>query len=113
MWREIYEAALGEAETCEAQRGVETDEEPDLRLRTNHPLSMYEAICTKLGAALWRLFLGNFCVAFDIGEMTGMVGVSGMYGIGFFGWDGLGIRGTGNGRYGEIVFSSLSSLEDE
>jgi hypothetical protein len=73
---------------------------------------MYEAICTKLGAALWRLFRGNFCVAFDIG---GMVGVSGMYGIGFFGCDdGLGIRGTGNGRCGEIVFFSfLSRMIDE
>jgi hypothetical protein len=74
------------------------------------PPEMYEAICTKLGAALWRLFRGNCCVAFDI---RGMVGVSGMYGIGIFGWARLGIRGigTGNGRYGKPVFSSLSSLE--
>jgi hypothetical protein len=37
-----------------------------------------------------------------------------MYGIGFFGWDGLGIRGTGKGRYGEIVFFSfLSAMIDE
>jgi hypothetical protein len=41
-----------------------------------------------------------------------MVGVSGMYGIGFFGWDGLGIRGTGNGRYGEIVFFSFLLRND-
>jgi hypothetical protein len=53
---------------------------------------MYEAICTKLRAALWRLFRGNCCVAFDLGSRAesewrhGMVGVSGMYGIGFFGW---------------------------
>jgi hypothetical protein len=91
----MYEAALGEAETCEAQHGVETDEEPDLGLRTNHHPSMYEAICTEMGAALWRLFRENCCVAFDI---RGMVGVSGMYGWDWIFWMGLGWGQDGTGH---------------
>jgi hypothetical protein len=59
MWMgvEIYEAALGEAETCEAQGGAETDEEPDLGL-----LRIIPPRCTKLYVRSWALRYGDYSV---------------------------------------------------
>jgi hypothetical protein len=57
MGAKMYEAALGEAETCEAQRGVETDKEPDWGY-----VRIILPRCTKLYVQSWALRYGDYSV---------------------------------------------------
>jgi hypothetical protein len=61
-----YVAPRGKAETYEARRGVETDEEPDLGY-----VRIIPPRCTKLYVQSWALRYGDYsvgiaCVGFDL-----------------------------------------------